>query len=182
MARNVEIKARVVSIASLAVKSAHMANAAPVDILQDDTFFNCEQGRLKLRTLDDGTGVLIFYRRENALGPKESFYECARTDEPDALRTTLSLAYGQAGRVRKHRTVFLAGRTRIHLDCVQGLGDFLELEVELGDGETAESGVEEAHELMRALGISDSQLVDGAYVDLLGIQEGVASERTTATQ
>lgn len=170
MARNVEIKARVASLAPIAVKAAHMFGSAPVDIVQDDTFFNCEQGRLKLRTLNDGTGILIFYRRDNAVGPKESFYECAKTNEPDTLRTTLSLAYGLAGRVRKHRTLFIVGRTRIHLDRVEGLGDFLELEVQLADDEAAEGGMQEAREVMGALGVSDAQLVKGAYVDLLGIR------------
>jgi len=77
------------------------------------------------------------------------------------------LAYGQAGRVRKHRTLFLAGRTRIHLDKVEGLGDFLELEVVLEEGESAEKGVQEAHGLMAKLGIEPSQLIEDAYVDLL---------------
>lgn len=59
------------------------------------------------------------------------------------------------------------GRSRIHLDRVQGLGNFLELEVVLEDGEPLEAGVMEAHRLMDALGIAPSQLVGGAYVDLL---------------
>ena len=67
----------------------------------------------------------------------------------------------------KERTLFLVGRTRIHLDAVQGLGSFMELEVVLEDGETPEAGVREAHELMARLGIGPSQLVEVAYVDLL---------------
>jgi adenylate cyclase class IV len=76
--------------------------------------------------------------------------------------------------VRKRRTLFLAGRTRIHLDRVEELGDFLELEVVLDESEPAEGGVEEAHRLMDALGIDLSRLVAGAYVDLLtsGNDEG----------
>jgi predicted adenylyl cyclase CyaB len=69
--------------------------------------------------------------------------------------------------VRKQRTLFLAGRTRIHLDRVEGLGDFLELEVVLAEGEPADAGVREARALMHALGVESSQLVEGAYVDLL---------------
>jgi adenylate cyclase class IV len=86
----------------------------------------------------------------------------------------LAAAYGTAGRVRKRRTLFLAGRTRIHLDRVEELGDFLELEVVLDESEPAEGGVEEAHRLMDALGIDLSRLVAGAYVDLLtsGNDEG----------
>jgi adenylate cyclase class IV len=55
----------------------------------------------------------------------------------------------------------------VHLDRVEGLGEFLELEVVLAEGEDAKAGVEEAHALMAAFGITPSQLIDGAYVDLL---------------
>jgi predicted adenylyl cyclase CyaB len=77
------------------------------------------------------------------------------------------LAYGEAGRVRKQRTLFLAGRTRIHLDRVEGLGSFLELEVVLADDEPPAKGIAEAHRLMEQLGVASTQLVEGAYVDLL---------------
>lgn len=167
MARNIEIKARIASIQSLAHKAATIALGNPVEILQDDTFFLCQAGRLKLRAFANGTGELIFYRRVNAKGPKESFYQLAPTNAPDDLRKALSLAYGQSGRVKKHRTLFLVGRTRIHLDRVEGLGDFLELEVMLEDDEAVEVGEREAYEIMAKLGVSRSQLIEGAYVDLL---------------
>jgi adenylate cyclase class IV len=60
------------------------------------------------------------------------------------------------------------GRTRVHLDRVEGLGHFLELEVVLGEKEPSEVGVREAHELMTRLGIEPHQLVEGAYVELFG--------------
>jgi adenylate cyclase class IV len=80
-----------------------------------------------------------------------------------------SLAYGRTGHVEKHRTLFLAGRTRIHLDRVSGLGrHFLELEVVLEENEPFEAGVREADELLGSLGVERSQLIEGGYVDLLG--------------
>ena len=79
----------------------------------------------------------------------------------------LTKALGQAGRVVKHRILFRVGRTRVHLDRVDGLGDFLELEVVLGDSESPEAGIAEAKALMNGLGIDVSQLVARAYVDLL---------------
>jgi adenylate cyclase class IV len=63
--------------------------------------------------------------------------------------------------------LFLVGRTRIHLDIVENLGHFLELEVVLRENEFTEAGVREAEELMQRLGVSPSQLIDRAYVDLL---------------
>jgi predicted adenylyl cyclase CyaB len=166
MARNVEIKARVDSIEPFYSKAAALADEGPTEIIQDDTFFHCSSGRLKLRMFSADEGELIFYRRADQGGPKESFYVVSPTASPETLREALSLAYGRAGRVFKRRTLFLAGRTRIHLDRVEGLGDFLELEVVLDEGEAAETGKAEAGNLMEKLGIRQEQLVGGAYVDL----------------
>lgn len=167
MARNIEIKARIENIATLAPRAAALADQGPFELAQDDTFFACASGRLKLRTLSATEGQLVFYRRPDQAGPKESFYVIARTPEPDTLRDVLALAYGCIGRVRKHRTVFLAGRTRIHLDQVEDLGHFLELEVVLADNEANEAGIAVAHALLAQLGILPAQLVEGAYLDLL---------------
>jgi predicted adenylyl cyclase CyaB len=167
MARNIEIKARIESVEAMRSKAAALADHGPIECLQDDTFFTCERGRLKLRALSAHEGHLIFYQRANHTGPQESFFLTVPTSSPDPLREALSLAYGQVGRVRKHRTLYHIGRTRVHLDCVEELGHFLELEVVLSESEQAASGVEEAHKLMAALGVAPAQLVAGAYVDLL---------------
>jgi predicted adenylyl cyclase CyaB len=167
MPRNIEIKAHIESVEALAHKAAAIADEGPIEIAQDDTFFKCEAGRLKLRAFSKEEGELIFYRRANQCGPKESFYLRSPTSAPETLRESLSQAYGQAGRVQKHRTLFLVGRTRVHLDNVKDLGHFLELEVVLEEGELAEAGVREAHSLMARLGVDPSHLVEGAYVDLL---------------
>ena len=167
MARNIEIKARIESVEAMSIKAAALADQGPIEILQDDTFFMCERGRLKLRAFSANEGQLIFYQRPDQPGPKESFFIISPTSSPDALREALSLAYGQAGRVRKHRTLYFVGRTRVHLDRVEDLGNFLELEIVLSEGERSAQGVEEAHKLMAALGIASTQLIEGACVDLL---------------
>ena len=167
MARNVEIKARVADMDALTARAAAIADGGPVEIRQDDTFFRCDNGRLKLRTCGDGAGELIFYRRADQGGPKESFYVLSPTASPATLREALTLANGLAGRVVKHRTLFMVGRTRVHLDRVEGLGGFMELEVVLADGEPADAGVREAHALMARLHIPAECLVEGAYHDLL---------------
>jgi predicted adenylyl cyclase CyaB len=167
MARNVEIKARIGSVEAMTARVAALADRGPIEIDQDDTFFVCEQGRIKLRAFSANQGELIFYQRPNQAGPKESRFVVSPTSSPDSLREALVLAYGSAGRVRKHRTLYLVGRTRVHLDRVEDLGDFLELEVVLAEDESPDVGVKEARALMTALGLADGQLIDGAYVDLL---------------
>jgi predicted adenylyl cyclase CyaB len=172
MARNIEIKARIKSVGILKSKVAELASGDPIEIEQDDTFFRCENGRLKLREFANKSGELIFYQRADQPGPKESFYLRTPVAETALLRETLTAACGQLGRLRKHRTLYLIDRTRVHLDRIQGLGDFLELEVVLSDGESAQAGVEIARKLMVELGIQSEQLIDCAYIDLLGGKRG----------
>jgi predicted adenylyl cyclase CyaB len=167
MSRNIEIKAHVENVEALAAKVAAIADKGPIEIAQDDTFFRCDSGRLKLRAFSNGTGELIYYRRANQCSPKESFYLRSPTSAPDSLRDSLSLAYGEVGRVKKRRTLFLVGRTRVHLDKVEQLGYFLELEVVLTDGEPADVGVREVRELMATFDVEPHRLIDDAYVDLL---------------
>ncbi|MDD3917322.1 MAG: class IV adenylate cyclase [Synergistaceae bacterium] len=167
MARNVEIKARAGNVAELTARVARMATSGPEEIAQDDTFFRCPEGRLKLRAFSDGAGQLIFYKRPDTEGPKTSSYSIAPVENADAMRETLAAALGQSGRVRKRRTLFLVGRTRVHIDRVEDLGNFLELEVVLEEGEPEADGVREAEELLAALAIPQPALVDRAYVDLL---------------
>jgi len=69
--------------------------------------------------------------------------------------------------MHKRRTLYLIGQTRVHLDEVQGLGDFAELEVVLQPHEAVSDGVAIMHGLMDKLGILPGQLVADAYIDLL---------------
>lgn len=167
MPRNVEIKARIENPNALERRVAELADGEPKQIVQDDTFFRCVNGRLKLRVFSDDDGELIFYQRADESGPKESFYLISPTSQPSTLRETLDKAYGTTGRVHKVRRLYRAGRTRIHLDRVKDLGEFLELEVVLDDNESSAAGIEEARAILSRLGIEDSQLIEGAYVDLL---------------
>ena len=79
----------------------------------------------------------------------------------------LTRACGTLGRVRKRRILVLVGGTRVHLDSVEGLGDFLELEVVLRPGQTVAEGEAIARDLMAQLGVPEQALVSGAYLDLL---------------
>ena len=167
MARNIEIKLRIDSVESLLPRARACADGAPESIAQDDTFFECRHGRLKLREFADGRGELIAYERPDTAAAKTSDYAITPVADPAALRATLARALGVRGRVVKQRTLLHVGRTRVHLDRVAGLGDFLELEVVLRDGEPADAGVAEAHALLERLALDPARLVAGAYLDLL---------------
>jgi predicted adenylyl cyclase CyaB len=164
--RNIEIKARVRDIAEIS-KNVSAIAPSPEVLAQTDTFFVVARGRLKLREFGDGTGELIAYERQNDAGPKESRYTVARFDDVRALSEALTRSLAVKGRVVKRREVFLVGRTRVHLDQVDDLGPFIELEVVLRDNESASAGEREARDLMDRLGISTADLVPEAYIDLL---------------
>ena len=175
MARNVEVKARVDSVEALLPRARALADGDAERIEQDDTFFACAQGRL--RDFGDGSGELIHYERADAEGPMLSEYICAATSDPMALRQALTRALGAVGRVRKRRLLLLAGQTRIHLDRVEGLGDFLELEVVLREGQSEEDGAAIADALCAQLGLEPSQRLAEAYLELLSRAAGIASAK-----
>ncbi|KPP58485.1 hypothetical protein Z043_123685 [Scleropages formosus] len=102
-------------------------------IHQQDTFFNVEKGRLKLRR----------------------------------FQKVLSDALGVKGIVKKERHLYLVGQTRVHVDSVEGLGQFMELEVVMKEGQGVEEGEAIAQELMQQLGVKREDLIVGAYMDLL---------------
>jgi adenylate cyclase class IV len=124
------------------------------------------RGRLKLRRLSGGSAELIYYERADQTEPALSRYCTANTADPEGLKSVLSAALGVRGIVRKQRRVYRAGCTRIHLDEVDDLGAFAELEVEL-QGMSVEQGIAHGRDLMQALGIQEVDLVDCAYIDLL---------------
>lgn len=167
MPRNVEIKARIRDPEAAGRLAATLARQEPEMIRQHDTFYRCQAGRLKLRRFADGTGELIAYQRLDQHGPRTSSYTLFSTTEAPALAATLASALDQLGDVRKTRRFYLAGRTRIHLDEVEGLGWFLELEVVLDGDESPEDGNDEAARLMARFGVDPADLVSGSYLDLL---------------
>jgi predicted adenylyl cyclase CyaB len=167
MPSNVEIKCRVTDADRFRQAAVALSDRQEV-ICQDDTFFASPRGRLKLRSFADGTGELIYYERADEAGPKQSRYWISRTQDPESLRDTLGNALGVIGVVRKTRHLFMVGQTRIHLDDVEGLGVFAELEVVMQAGQTVEDGMSIATDLMRKLGIDEADLVEGAYIDLIG--------------
>ncbi|MBN2388175.1 MAG: class IV adenylate cyclase [Anaerolineales bacterium] len=167
MPANIEIKARVPDMTALRESAAALSNA-PVEVIpQVDTFYHVPHGRLKLRELAPDRAQLVYYDRPDQGGPKRSNYHIYPTCDPQSLHTALELALGVRGVVRKTRTLYLVGQTRVHLDEVDGLGDFMELEVVLRPGQSDADGRAVAEDLMQKLGIQPEDLIEGAYMDLL---------------
>jgi len=69
--------------------------------------------------------------------------------------------------LKKERWLFMHNTTRIHLDKVEGLGNYLEFEVGLKPEQTLEEGQEIAENLMKIFELERKNLVVGAYMDKL---------------
>jgi predicted adenylyl cyclase CyaB len=170
MTVNVEIKARVPDLVALRKRVVEVSASGPELLVQRDTFYTVLRGRLKLREFGDWNAELIYYERSDKAGPITSKYTRTKISEVASMRELLGQALGTRGTVAKRREVFLTGRTRIHLDEVDGLGTFMELEVVLGEDETDSDGERIAVVLMEQLGVRQEDLIDQAYVDLLKSQ------------
>jgi len=167
MPSNIEIKARIRDFDKIRRRAERLSDTPMEVIPQEDTFFKTPLGRLKLRVLSEDKGQLIYYTRPDQEGPKRSDYHISLTSDPENLKRVLELAYGIRGIVRKTRYLYLVDQTRLHLDDVEGLGQFMELEVVMRDGQSDAEGQLIAEGLMAALGVERSDLLEGAYMDLL---------------
>ncbi|KYM97948.1 PREDICTED: uncharacterized protein LOC108777862 [Cyphomyrmex costatus] len=169
MHRNVEIKAVIRDIEHTISKATELSDTAQIEIKQHDTFFKTKEGRLKLRKFKDGTAELILYKRPDVSGPKLSTYDkvLLNSDIVESIGHILTQSNGVLGVVKKTRLLFIVGQTRVHIDKVDGLGNFIELEVVLKEDQDIITGQKIADDLMQALFIKKDDLIAEAYIDLL---------------
>jgi homotetrameric cytidine deaminase len=176
--RNVELKARDDDPeATLAAALGHGAADQGV-LTQTDTYFAAREGRLKLRE-EDGAGTLIAYARADEAVARISAYHLVAAPDPAALKAALDDALGTVVVVEKRRRLLLWEGVRIHLDTVEGLGTWTELEA-VGVGGTDSSDLAEEHrkvaELREVLGIDDEHVVATGYAAML-LDGGAATPR-----
>lgn len=164
-ARNIELKARDPDRArSLAICDG--IGAEPQGVLsQLDTYFLVPHGRLKLREEEGARPHLIAYERPDRAAERESRYRIVEVDEPEALKAALGAALGVRAVVAKERRLFLWEEVRIHLDRVDGLGEFIEFEAVADSGSDLTREEAEVVTLRGAFEIEDADLVAGSYCD-----------------
>ncbi|GIW81977.1 MAG: adenylate cyclase [Gemmatales bacterium] len=167
MNRNVEIKARLSRFTEVEQKAKVLAQSDPVVCRQRDVYFFVPNGRLKLRITDGQRGELIYYERALAREARESRYLRLPVEDIEQAERLLTMALGKRGEVVKQRQLHLIGQTRVHLDRVDQLGEFVELEVVLRPDQSLLEGKNIAEALMGQLGISNADLVETSYIDLL---------------
>ena len=169
MARvNVELKARDLDPEATAARCAALGAQDRGVLVQRDTYYEARHGRLKLRRSVEAGDELIAYGRPDAAEPAESTYSRAPTADAQALGEALEAALGTVVVVAKRRRLFVWENVRIHLDDVEGLGTFLELEAIVDpDGSDHADARAKVDRLRDALAITDGALVAEGYCDLL---------------
>ncbi len=164
--RNIEAKYRCPDLAAVRERVQALGARSMGVLKQQDTFFSAQSARLKLREFGNGRAELISYRRADVSHARGSDYTICLVSDPSQMRQTLDHALGTSGAVAKQRELYLFRNTRIHLDAVDHLGDFVELETVLG-GQSDNDAHRELRHVAEALGMEAGQVEAKPYVDLL---------------
>ena len=165
--KNFEAKFRCSNLEAAALAALNLGAVEREVMRQHDLFFTSPYARLKLRRFPDQPArpaELISYHRPNLKDPRVSEYFITPVTEPEALIVTLTHALGRPRSLAKTRRLFVFKATRIHLDAVETLGTFVELETVLG-AQPEEEARQELNSLIRGLDLADP--ISAAYVDLL---------------
>ena len=167
MARNIEIKARVAALSDVRAIALAIGARPHASEQQTDRYYVVDGAhRVKLRTIAGGRAELVEYRRPEASGVRASDYTV--TPVRDERAGVCLVPKGEPLLVvRKRREILLWDNVRIHLDEVDGLGSFIELEAVI-DGEHDETVCrDQVAYILRALGLTEDSLIRASYADLL---------------
>jgi len=164
---NIEIKAKTQNQEAIrVVLTQHQAEFRGLD-RQRDTYFHCPNGRLKLRQ-GNIEKSLIFYQRSDQEGPKASHVSLYHPEDGPALEDLLSRAYGRWKEVVKEREIYFVDNVKIHLDRVESLGFFVEIEAIDKEGHLGEERLQEqCRYFMEKFGIKEEDLIALSYSDMV---------------
>jgi len=135
--------------------------------LQTDTYFNVQNGRLKLR---EGAieNNLIYYERNDQAGPKSSRFHLVSVADPPVLKEVLTRSLGIKVIVKKQRSIFFIENIKFHIDEVEGLGQFIEIEASNKYADLSEQRLQiQCDHYRKEFHIRDEDLIAVSYSDLL---------------
>ena len=164
--KNLEFKANCDSLDALRRHLVDLRAEHRCTMKQLDTYFNVPQGRLKLREINTDEAELIYYERSDRAESRYSNYQICHIPESVAFKQIATMAWGVKSIVEKQRELWMFGDTRIHLDKVKDLGQYVELETVILDQTEEEAQAE--HQLVKdTLGIKEEELISVSYSDLI---------------
>jgi adenylate cyclase, class 2 len=164
--RNIEIKVCCADLHQVRQRAGELGARYEWTHRDTDTYFRVPHGRLKLRQTDGSpNSTLIAYERPDETASRISRYHLVNVNEGNPLREMLANTLGVLATVVKTRELFMYGSTRIHLDIVDGLGTFVELETVIGDQTESDARAEHSY-VLTALGLEEFDVVAKSYSDL----------------
>lgn len=168
MGRNVEVKAPLGSREVIEGRLASLGARCVWTRRQVDTFFAVARGWLKLREAERQPAELIACERAEVEGTLTSTYHRQPCPDVEGWRALLGHVLEAQAVVRKERSLFLWEHTRIHLDRVEGLGDFVELETVV-DGISEDEGRVESDHVRAAFALDARTFLRVPYRVLLAV-------------
>ncbi len=165
MPSNLEVKATCADIDAAERTACSIGAGYQGVLVQTDTYFRVQHGRLKLREFGDGSSELIGYDRVEESASRISRFETFAAVRPDDLKKLLALVLGIRAVVRKTRKLYMYRGSRIHIDIVDNLGTFIEFEVP-GD-DPAGKPEEILAFLIKSFGIREADIRKHSYVDMI---------------
>jgi predicted adenylyl cyclase CyaB len=163
--KNLEAKFRLLNHAEAEARATALGYTRRAILNQRDTFFRVANGKLKLRE-ENGSAILIFYRRIESGSLMLSDYEIVPVADPARTLRVLEDALGAIATVEKVRTLMTRDNVRLHLDRVANLGEFGEIEAVIADGDDPERSRGAVDEIIAALGVGPADLIDVSYFEL----------------
>lgn len=134
---------------------------------QTDTYFNVQNGRLKLRE-GNIENNLIYYQRENKAGPKHSFFRLVKVEDAAGLKKILTDSLSIKVIVIKRREIYYIGNVKFHIDEVNQLGSFMEIEAgNMLAAYTEKELREQCDFYMKVFGIKYEDLIEYSYCDMM---------------
>jgi predicted adenylyl cyclase CyaB len=165
--QNLEAKFRLTDLELARLRAEAIGFVFSIILVQRDTFFAVPHGKLKLRE-EGGSASLIHYQRDRSRGFELSNYTIAKLTDAVSTRTILESALGVISEVRKRRTLMLRENIRLHLDEVDGLGEFGEIEVVLPMNGGLDVGYAALQAILEALEVQTRDRIEVSYFELMG--------------
>ena len=166
MAKNLEYKVKYESLDKILPKLRVLGATHRETIHQVDTYFNCPKGRLKLRETDNSDeSWLIYYERPNEIVSRYSLYQLCKIPHGSSLKELLTAALHVKTVVKKKRVFWMYKNTRIHLDTVVDLGEYVELET-VFQGQTETDAVTEHDHVKHTLELNIAEPIAVSYSDM----------------
>lgn len=164
---NIEIKARTSNADT--IRKYLLDNGAKLRGVdeQTDTYFNVPDGRMKLRE-GNVENNLIYYKRIETAGLKQSNVELMPVAAGAALKSILIKALGTKAIVKKRREIYYINNVKFHLDVVDKLGSFVEIEATNQFENISEEKLkEQCAGYMKAFGVNNEDLLNESYSDMV---------------